>query len=130
MASDKEPKKQLIYYLNLVYLDKKFNEMNSNEIRNRITSSIHSKDPNAEAFLFGSRARGDNRPDSDWDILILVENDKVTNEIEDNFRDDLFNIEIDSGQVITTFIYPKRYWNTKLIYSPLYENIKSEGIKL
>ncbi|HAL80974.1 MAG TPA: hypothetical protein DCO83_01070 [Mucilaginibacter sp.] len=39
----------------------------------------------AEAFLFGSRARGDNRKDSDWDILILIDSDRVTNEIEDNF---------------------------------------------
>lgn len=26
-------------------------------------------------LLFGSRARGDNRPDSDWDLLILLKDD-------------------------------------------------------
>jgi hypothetical protein len=31
---------------------------------------------NAEAVvLFGSRARGDNRPDSDWDVCVIVPDD-------------------------------------------------------
>jgi len=104
--------------------------MKSNIIISRIKKSIHSKDPNAEAFLFGSRARGDARKDSDWDILILVDSDKVTNEIEDNFRDELFDIELDSGQIISTFIYPKNHWNSMKKYSPLYHNVELDGIRL
>lgn len=104
--------------------------MEKNEILNRISQSIHHKDPNAEAFLFGSRARGDNRKDSDWDILILIDSNKVTNEIDDNFRDELYNIELETGQIISTFVYPKNYWNTSLVYSPLYKNVKLEGVRL
>jgi hypothetical protein len=29
----------------------------------------------ASIWLFGSRARGDNRPDSDWDILVALPDD-------------------------------------------------------
>ena len=104
--------------------------MDQDHIRDRITKIIHDKDPNAEAYLFGSRARGDFRPDSDWDILILVDEDKVTNDLEDKFRDDLYDIELESGQVISTFIYPKDYWSSILIYSPLYKNVNQEGIRL
>ena len=104
--------------------------MKSNIIISRIKKSIHGKDPNAEAFLFGSRARGDARNDSDWDILILVDSDKVTNEIEDKFRDELFDIELDSGQIISTFIYPKNHWNSMKKYSPLYHNVELDGIRL
>ncbi|MBA7531117.1 hypothetical protein ES705_23328 [subsurface metagenome] len=104
--------------------------MEQNLIRDRITKTIHDKDPLAEAYLFGSRARGDFRVDSDWDILILIDDDKVTNDIEDKFRDDLYDIEIESGQVISTFIYPKDYWRSTLIYSPLYKNVSREGIRL
>ena len=32
----------------------------------------------ARIFLFGSRARGDARPDSDWDILIILNKNKRT----------------------------------------------------
>lgn len=104
--------------------------MRKKQIIERISKTIHDKDHTAEAFLFGSRARGDNRKDSDWDILILIDNQNVTNEIEDNFRDDLYDIELASGQIISTFIYSKEYWAKKLIYSPLYKNIVREGVKL
>ena len=75
-----------------------------------ISKVIRTKDPYAEAFLFGSRARGDNRSDSDWDILILIDSLDITNEIEDKFRDELYNLELESGQIISTFIYSKDYW--------------------
>lgn len=104
--------------------------MTKEQITDRIKNSIRSIDPGADVFLFGSRARGNNRPDSDWDILILIDAHKVTNEIEDKFRDKLYDIELESGQIISIFIYPKTHWNSKLRYSPLYENVSKEGIKL
>jgi len=104
--------------------------MSSDIILENITEAIHRQDPKAQAFLFGSRARGDNNPDSDWDILILINNQTVTSEIEDKFRDVLYNIELESGQIISTFIYPKSFWNSTLKYSPLYKAVKKEGVKL
>jgi uncharacterized protein len=104
--------------------------MRKNSIIDKISQSIHSKDPNAEVFLFGSRARGDNRKDSDWDILILIDDDKVTNEVDDHFRDDLYNIELESGQTISTFIYSKDFWKKTLVHSPLYKNVLKDGVKL
>ncbi len=44
--------------------------MNQEQIKYKISDAIHRKYPNADAFLFGSRARGDLQFDSDWDILI------------------------------------------------------------
>jgi predicted nucleotidyltransferase len=93
--------------------------MSSEIILHNITTAIHRQDPSAQAFLFGSRARGDNKPDSDWDILILINNQEVTSEIEDKFRNVLYNIELESGQIISTFIYPRSFWQKNLKYSPL-----------
>ncbi len=104
--------------------------MNPENILRRISKSIHATDSNAEAFLFGSRARGSNRSDSDWDILILIDNTDITNDIEDMFRDELYDIELETGQIISTMIYSKSFWNTSLVYSPLYQNVKSEGIRI
>ena len=104
--------------------------MNQKELLNRIKLDISAKDSTAEAYLFGSRARGDHRPDSDYDILILVDEDTVTMDIENKFRDDLYELELDSGLVISIFIYPKEYWNNTLVYSPLYANVSREGIQL
>ena len=104
--------------------------MNTDQLKNKIASSIYNKDPNAEAILFGSRARGDFKPDSDWDILILVDDPKFTNELDDKFRFELYNLSIQIGQIISIHIYPKNDWKNKLSYSPLYRNILKEGINL
>ena len=104
--------------------------MSSDVIIENITKAIHRQDPTAQAFLFGSRARGDNKHDSDWDILILINNQTVTSEIEDKFRDVLYSIELESGQIISAFIYPKSYWQKNLKFSPLYKSVKKEGIRL
>ncbi len=100
------------------------------ELQNKIAQAIYSKDPNAEAFLFGSRARGDFKTDSDWDILILVDATEFTNELDNKFRRDIYKLSLESGQVISILIYPKKYWKEKLAHSPLYENVVNEGIKL
>lgn len=104
--------------------------MQADQIKNKIAASIYKKDPNTEAFLYGSRARGDFKLDSDWDILILVDDLKFTNELDDKFRDELYDLEIESDQIISIQIYPKIYWKEKLIYSALYNNVLQEGIRL
>lgn len=95
----------------------------------KIKNSIRCEDPDAEIFLFGSRARGDSKKTSDWDILILINNEK-TFITEDKFRNNLYEIELETGQIISTIVYSKDYWSKKLKYSPLYKNVTKEGIRL
>jgi predicted nucleotidyltransferase len=115
---------------NFLYIYQNVCLMSNDAVLESITIAIHSQDPSAQAFLFGSRARGIYKPDSDWDILILIDDQIVTSEIEDKFRDVLYNIELESGQIISTFIYPKSLWQHDLKYSPLYKSVKKEGIRL
>ena len=39
--------------------------------------------PNEKVILFGSQVRGDARPDSDWDLLVLLNKEKISLEDED-----------------------------------------------
>ena len=96
----------------------------------KIKNSIRLDDPDAEFFLFGSRARGDSKKTSDWDILILINNNEKTYLTEDKFRSSLYEIELEIGQIISTMVYSKDYWAKKLKYSPLYKNVTKEGIRL
>jgi uncharacterized protein len=100
-----------------------------NNIVKMIKSSIRSIDTKAQVIIFGSRARGDARKDSDWDILILTDY-PVSTEIERSFRNKLFDIEIETGEVFSTFVYQKQIWNTKHKVTPLYRNIKREGVRI
>lgn len=49
----------------------------SHDIRTQISRAVRQIEPDAEVILFGSRARDSAHPDSDWDVLILLEG-KVT----------------------------------------------------
>ncbi len=104
--------------------------MNQSEILKRISSGIAEKDPKAEIFLFGSRARGDNRKDSDWDILVITPRDKITFDYESELRDPIIDIELDSGEIISLLVYSKKDWVGKQSVSSLFRNVTKEGIKI
>ena len=94
-----------------------------------IRKKVSEIDPQAQVILFGSRARGDERIDSDWDVLILTEY-SIDIEKENQFRNHLYDIELETGEPISLFAYSKADWNTKQRISPFYANVRKEGISL
>ncbi|NLB49012.1 MAG: nucleotidyltransferase domain-containing protein, partial [Erysipelotrichia bacterium] len=76
-----------------------------------------------------SRARGDARNDSDWDILVLTDY-PITYQVESKFRDNLYDLELETGEILSVFIYSKADWNTKHHISPYFHNVSSQGIQL
>jgi predicted nucleotidyltransferase len=95
-----------------------------------ISLRIKSQDPGAEVILFGSHARGHANVESDWDVLVLIDRPKTDRSIEERYRNEMFLLELELGEPISTFIYSKKDWETKYIYTPLYQNIKKEGVKI
>lgn len=95
-----------------------------------IKSRIKEKDPTADVILFGSHARGDAHKESDWDILILLNQAKVTRDVEKAFRSVLFEVELDVEEPISTFVYSKQDWNSIFLVTPLYRSIQKKGIQL
>lgn len=95
-----------------------------------ISSTIKEKDPSAEIILFGSHARGTANMNSDWDILILLNMPRVNKDIEIEYRNKIYTIELEIGEPISTFVYAKNDWETKHSVTPLYQNIKREGVNL
>jgi predicted nucleotidyltransferase len=55
-------------------------------IAHRIKEKIRVKDSSAKVILYGSRARGDYNTYSDWDILILVDKENVSLQLEQEYR--------------------------------------------
>jgi predicted nucleotidyltransferase len=95
----------------------------------RIRSEIKQIDPKAEIILFGSRARGDAKEESDWDVLILIDSINLL-EVEDLFRDKIYDLELETGEIISMFVYNKKDWNSRHKVTPLYKSIKKEGVIL
>jgi uncharacterized protein len=100
------------------------------DIIKRIKTRIMQKNPLAEIILYGSHARGRFHKDSDWDILILLNQQNVNRLIEREYRDELFDIELEVGEPISTFVFSKQDWERKYCMTPLYQNIIKEGVYL
>lgn len=90
---------------------------------------MNSVDPETEVILYGSRARGDARSDSDWDILLLTSN-PVNLELERKYRDKLYDLELDTGESISLFIYSKDDWQTRQRITPFYQSVTQEGMRI
>ena len=106
--------------------------MNSKEINitQLIKAKIKQKNPLADIILFGSHARGQSNENSDWDILILLNQLNVSRLDEKAYRDELYEIELEIGEPISSFVFSKTDWEQKYTITPFYRNIKAEGIYL
>ncbi|MBQ9672335.1 MAG: nucleotidyltransferase domain-containing protein [Prevotella sp.] len=100
------------------------------EIVERIKGAVHKTDPQATVILYGSEARGDARSDSDIDLLVLVDEDKMTWAIKDKFLSPLFNIELETGTTISPTIMLRKNWENRPFKTPFYINVVNEGFKL
>ena len=92
-----------------------------------IKTSISNTEPNAILILYGSYARGDYREDSDLDILVLVDKDKITRTDQKRIKYPLYDIEFDTGTIICPLVFSKKDWETKHRNTPFYENVAKEG---
>ena len=95
-----------------------------------IKNSVKATAPGATLILYGSYARGDYREDSDIDLLVLLDKDKVTLEDRRQIRSPVNRIEWDTGKLISLFFYPKKAWETPQMVTEFYENVNREGIVL
>ena len=100
---------------------------NQQSILDRIKKIVLDNDPSAKVYLYGSRARGTMQPDSDWDLLILLNKDKITTEIERNVTHPLYDLEFEIGEVISPMVYSEKEWNSKHSITPFYSNVMREG---
>jgi len=108
---------------------KKFSPKDRTIVQN-IKKKILEVNPDAEIYLYGSRARGDIHEESDWDILILLNKDKVSRLEEIPFRDNIFDLELECEEVISIIALSKKEWLEKHSITPFYQNVMKEGIRL
>lgn len=103
---------------------------NNEEILKRIRKSVREIEPDATVILYGSFARGKNRLQSDLDVLILLNKNKITREDEIKIKYPLYDIEFETGQIISPVILAKDDWEPRHRITPFYENVKQEGVVL
>ncbi|MBL7792629.1 MAG: nucleotidyltransferase domain-containing protein [Saprospiraceae bacterium] len=93
-----------------------------------VKETIEKVDAEARVILFGSRARGDFRSDSDWDFLILTKK-KASRQLQDKIWELLYLIELNTEQVITSVIENEEVW-LKYRESEFFKNVNRDGIEV
>lgn len=96
----------------------------------QIKANVHEVEPEAEVWLYGSRARGEAHSESDWDVLVLSPRSSLSVKDEAQFIDHITDLMIATGQVIHLFAYGKSDWHTRHSVTPFYQNVNAEAIRL
>jgi uncharacterized protein len=104
--------------------------MKRTELIEQIREAVHEVEPEADIILYGSRSRGDARSESDWDFLILVDG-PINDERTDRIRHRLYEIEWESGEVISSIVRGREEWNSVLYQAlPFHQKVQREGVRL
>ena len=104
--------------------------MDRQNILDRIKATVQATAPGATVILYGSYARGEERPDSDIDILVLVDKEgKLSFEEETKIAYPVYDVSFDVDKLISVNIYTKTGWANHRV-TPYYENVNREGIML
>ena len=105
-------------------------EVDYHAMKEQIKQNVLEVDDTAQVWLYGSRARGEARYDSDWDILVLSAKDKLTFKEEEKFMDHICELMIKTGQTIQLFAYGQKDWHSNHSITPFYKNVQSEAVLL
>jgi predicted nucleotidyltransferase len=104
--------------------------MEKKQILSEIKRLVLLQEPSAEIILYGSHARGDFHPDSDMDLLILLQKDIISYADEKRISNPLYELELKTQQVISPFIKSRKTWYEKYPNTAIFINIKEDGIAL
>jgi len=86
--------------------------------------------PDADVILFGSRARGDAAPDSDYDILVLCEGEEPP-ALKQAVQEALDEVALEHDAVAPALVHSRARWESPLARAtPLHAAVAREGVLL
>ena len=85
--------------------------------------------PSSSLILYGSRARGDYKDDSDWDLLILLDKPELSDSDYDDVSFPFTLLGWNIGELISPQMYNKKECDS-ISFLPFYKNVEQDKIVL
>jgi len=91
---------------------------------------VYSVVPGSQVVLYGSRARGDASPTSDWDFLILVDR-PIDRNLLIELKNRLYDVELETETIISSIIRTQEEWDSpRYAGLPFKRIVEQEGVSL
>jgi len=102
---------------------------NEEQALKRLREELFARYPVVDFRLYGSKARGEGRPDSDMDVMIeLPDYDRA---IVEEIDDIVYRINLEYDVFISALVFGKdELENGPMSESPIYKTIQREGVPL
>ena len=82
-----------------------------------------------ELYLYGSRARGDHHPDSDYDVFVVLH--ERTRDTIDTLYDAVVEVVCESGSLVSLKIVSREQFRRLVVEgNPLVANVLRDGVAL
>ena len=104
--------------------------MNRKILLGEIKKLILSVYPSSEIILYGSRSKGLEKEGSDWDILVIVDQD-LRERDKIGIQNQIYEIELATSEIINVVVHTRKEWSSPLFQAmPFYANVMNEGIRI
>jgi predicted nucleotidyltransferase len=112
------------------YKEWEYKSQKASGLLEKVQDKVHSVLPGADIILYGSRARSEADLESDWDFLILLDQ-QPTQQIVAELRDRLYELELETDTVLSAIVRSRDEWNSEL-YSilPFKKVVERDGVVL
>lgn len=107
-----------------------YKSQRASSLLKKVQSKVHSLLPEADIILYGSQARLEADLESDWDFLILLD-EQPNQKTVTALRDRLYELELQSDTVLSAIVRSRDEWNSDL-YSimPFKKIVEHDGVIL
>jgi predicted nucleotidyltransferase len=102
---------------------------NTQAILNEIKQAVMLVDISADVILFGSRARGDYRDESDWDVLVLT--DKTADlALKRKIIGNILQVELQHSIGVSVIVRNRLDWEHRHSITFFYKEVEKDGVLL
>jgi predicted nucleotidyltransferase len=107
-----------------------YKSQETSSLLKEVQDKVHSLLPGADIILYGSRARAKAGLESDWDFLILLDQEP-DRQVVTKLRDQLYELELENDIVLSTIVRSRHEWSSDLYaILPFKKAVERDGVVL